>query len=71
MCHRGCTVWFQCEAFCRRQPFETSLGAIARLKSFETAVKPEDKVEGTQQPPTNWPSCGSIEFRNVTMSYEK
>jgi ATP-binding cassette, subfamily C (CFTR/MRP), member 1 len=50
--------------------FETSLGAIARLKSFEAAIKPEDKAEESQQPPSSWPDCGGIEFRNVTASYE-
>ncbi|KAK4444931.1 ABC multidrug transporter [Podospora aff. communis PSN243] len=50
--------------------FETSLGAIARLKNFEAAVKPEDKAEECQQPPPNWPDCGGIEFRNVTATYE-
>ncbi|KAK0643329.1 putative ATP-binding cassette transporter [Cercophora newfieldiana] len=49
--------------------FETSLGAIARLKSFEAGVKPEDKVEENHQPPSDWPGYGGIEFRDVTASH--
>lgn len=48
---------------------ETSLGSIARLKSFEEAVLPEDKPEETHVPPQSWPDKGGIEFRSVTASH--
>ncbi|KAJ4303189.1 hypothetical protein N0V90_002082 [Kalmusia sp. IMI 367209] len=48
---------------------ETSLGAIARLKSFEQTVIPEDRPEERDEPPASWPDKGKIEFKNVTASY--
>ena len=48
---------------------ETSLGAIARLKSFEAATLPEDKPEEMFIPNADWPTIGSIEFHNVSASY--
>ena len=48
---------------------ETSLGAIARLKSFETEAVSEHKEEETFVPGQDWPTLGSIEFRNVSASY--
>ncbi|KAH6713295.1 putative multidrug resistance protein, partial [Leptodontidium sp. MPI-SDFR-AT-0119] len=48
---------------------ETSLGAIARLKSFETETVSEHKEEETFVPGQDWPTLGSIEFRNVSASY--
>lgn len=48
---------------------ETSLGSIARLKSFEEAVVPEDKPEEIHVPPQSWPDQGGVEFRNVTASH--
>jgi ATP-binding cassette subfamily C (CFTR/MRP) protein 1 len=48
---------------------ETSLGAIARLKGFQEATKPEDKPEETFVPAEDWPSNGAIEFKNVCASY--
>lgn len=49
---------------------ETSLGAIARVKNLETAVKPEDAKDNVQNPPCDWPSEGRVDFRNVSASYE-
>jgi ATP-binding cassette, subfamily C (CFTR/MRP), member 1 len=48
---------------------ETSLGSVARLRDFETTVKPEDGFDLVHEPPPNWPSLGKIEFRNVTALY--
>ncbi|KAH7420082.1 putative multidrug resistance protein, partial [Cadophora sp. MPI-SDFR-AT-0126] len=48
---------------------ETSLGAIARLKSFEKETVSEHKEEETFIPSHEWPSSGAIEFRNVSASY--
>jgi ATP-binding cassette subfamily C (CFTR/MRP) protein 1 len=47
---------------------ETSLGAIARLKAFSQDTAVEDDApdgDGADQ----WPSQGSVEFRNVTARY--
>jgi hypothetical protein len=49
---------------------ETSLGAISRLKTFQTDVKPEDQDEEDVFPQRNWPSGGSIALRDVSASYE-
>jgi ABC-type multidrug transport system fused ATPase/permease subunit len=49
---------------------ETSLGAISRLKTFQTDVKPEDRDDEDVFPQRNWPSSGSIKLRNVSASYE-
>jgi hypothetical protein len=48
---------------------ETSLGSIARLKSFEQAVQPEDRPAETHIPPQSWPDKGAIEFHAVTASH--
>ncbi|KND90065.1 Multidrug resistance-associated protein 1 [Tolypocladium ophioglossoides CBS 100239] len=47
---------------------ETSLGSIARLRSLETEVHPEDNGE-SEEPPSDWPSQGSIIFNGVTASH--
>lgn len=47
---------------------ETSLGAIARLKSLETTPSEGGHAE-TSEPPKDWPSRGNIEFKNITASY--
>ncbi|CZT41190.1 related to multidrug resistance protein [Rhynchosporium secalis] len=48
---------------------ETSLGAIARLKTFEKETESEHKEEETFIPDENWPNSGAIEFRGVSASY--
>jgi ATP-binding cassette subfamily C (CFTR/MRP) protein 1 len=48
---------------------ETSLGAIARLKNFESQTIPEDRPGEDKIPPPEWPENGAIEFKNVTASY--
>lgn len=48
---------------------ETSLGAIARLKSFEKETVSEHKEEETFVPSHAWPTFGAIEFRNVSAAY--
>jgi len=48
---------------------ETSLGAIARLKSFEEGTESEDKEGESFIPSEEWPSHGAIEFKNVSASY--
>ncbi len=49
--------------------FETSLGAIARLRSFEQNVKPEDRPGEVCKPPASWPAEGKIEMRGVAASH--
>ena len=48
---------------------ETSLGAIARLKTFEANTPPEDKPQEHFHPDDDWPSNGGLELRNVSASY--
>ncbi|KEY65241.1 hypothetical protein S7711_08779 [Stachybotrys chartarum IBT 7711] len=48
---------------------ETSLGAIARLKWFAKNTPHEAKEMETATPPSDWPSNGVIEFKNVSASY--
>lgn len=49
---------------------ETSIGAIARLKSFTTTTPSENLVGEDLPVPGSWPARGGIEFRNVSASYE-
>lgn len=48
---------------------ETSIGAIARLKTFNETVKPEDRDEEDIIPPEQWPQGGVIELKGVSASY--
>ncbi|KAK2861371.1 hypothetical protein FQN49_004272 [Arthroderma sp. PD_2] len=48
---------------------ETSIGAIARLKSFNENVKPEDRDEEDLVLPEQWPQSGLIELKGVSASY--
>jgi ATP-binding cassette subfamily C (CFTR/MRP) protein 1 len=47
---------------------ETSLGAVARTRSYEKDTPSEDQDDDLD-PGTNWPT-GRVEFRNVSHSYE-
>jgi ATP-binding cassette subfamily C (CFTR/MRP) protein 1 len=49
---------------------ETSLGAIARLKDFETETKVEAKEGEYFDPPENWPARGLIQVDKVTAAYK-
>lgn len=49
---------------------ETSLGAIARLKSFEETTPRETEKLGTCEPPAQWPAQGLLEIRNLSASYK-
>lgn len=52
---------------------ETSIGAIARIKSFKDNTIPEEEELGILQPesaPPNWPSAGNIDFKNAVASYK-
>ncbi|PYI02912.1 ABC multidrug transporter [Aspergillus sclerotiicarbonarius CBS 121057] len=48
---------------------ETSIGAIARLKTFNETVKPEDTEEEDIVPPEQWPQTGVVELNGVSASY--
>lgn len=49
---------------------ETSIGAIARLKSLEEKTPSEGGETFCVEPPENWPSRGVVVWRNVTASYQ-
>jgi ATP-binding cassette, subfamily C (CFTR/MRP), member 1 len=48
---------------------ETSLSAITRIRQF-TAIPSEENV-AKPDPPKEWPSTGSIEFKNLAASYSE
>ena len=48
---------------------ETSIGAIARLKTFNETVVPEDKDGEDIIPSLQWPETGSIRLNGVSASY--
>ncbi|KND86291.1 ATP-binding cassette sub-family C member 9 [Tolypocladium ophioglossoides CBS 100239] len=48
---------------------ETSLGAIARLKSFLAETKAEGLEMEDETPPSKWPQRGSIRLTGVTAKY--
>ncbi|KXJ97331.1 putative ABC multidrug transporter [Microdochium bolleyi] len=48
--------------------FETSIGAIARLRAF-SSVKPEDRDGEDVRPEAAWPSKGEIVLDSVSASY--
>lgn len=49
---------------------ETSIGAIARLKTFSETVKPEDKDDEDIVPPEQWPQRGLVELKGISASYK-
>ncbi|KAH8887591.1 P-loop containing nucleoside triphosphate hydrolase protein [Thozetella sp. PMI_491] len=48
---------------------ETSIGAVARLKTFSEKTIPEDLPGETTIPPPSWPQKGNIEIKGVSASY--
>jgi ATP-binding cassette subfamily C (CFTR/MRP) protein 1 len=48
---------------------ETSLGAIARIKSFVRNTSSEHRPEECRQVPQNWPSKGEILVSDISASY--
>ncbi|KAK4170734.1 hypothetical protein QBC36DRAFT_350809 [Triangularia setosa] len=48
---------------------ETSLGAIARVKSFTENAPTEQEAGEQEVVPSAWPAQGAIQFHNVTTSY--
>jgi ABC-type multidrug transport system fused ATPase/permease subunit len=49
---------------------ETSIGAMARLKTFSEKVKPEDRNGEDIVPPKQWPQSGVVELKGVSAKYE-
>lgn len=49
---------------------ETSLGAIARIKSFSESTDNENHALETRSVPADWPTSGTVEFKNVSASYK-
>lgn len=50
---------------------ETSLGAIARLKTFSETTTPEDTDEEDIVPSHEWPQQGVVALKGVSASYEE
>lgn len=50
--------------------FETSIGAVSRLKTFSETVKPEEQDGAGIRPQKQWPEQGSIEIEGLSASYE-
>lgn len=48
---------------------ETSLGAVARIKSFQESIPTEHRTSELENPPSGWPYAGNIELRSVTGAY--
>lgn len=49
---------------------ETSMGALARIRSFTASIETENLPGEDQPAPENWPQFGGIEFRNVVASHK-
>lgn len=49
---------------------ETSIGAIARIRSFLLSTECEMKPNENLEPPEDWPSEGSIELSKFSASYD-
>ncbi|CAG8920353.1 unnamed protein product [Penicillium salamii] len=49
---------------------ETSLGAVARIKTFCTDTESENKPTETGIVPTNWPTHGHITINDLVASYD-
>lgn len=49
---------------------ETSLGAIARLKTFLAETKAEGSEDENDTPPPEWPDRGSVQLHAVTAKYK-
>ncbi|KAJ4993969.1 Canalicular multispecific organic anion transporter 1-like protein 2 [Stagonosporopsis vannaccii] len=48
---------------------ETSIGAVARLKTFSEKVQPEHQPGEDVVPPVEWPQSGSMVIQNVSASH--
>jgi len=48
---------------------ETSIGAVARIKTFADETPDENLPGETREPPPGWPAHGRIDLRGVSASY--
>ncbi|KAF4816934.1 ABC transporter FUM19 [Colletotrichum siamense] len=48
---------------------ETSIGAVARIKTFHETVKPETGPEEDTIPEESWPQKGAVEIKGISASY--
>ncbi|KAF9875583.1 ABC multidrug transporter [Colletotrichum karsti] len=48
---------------------ETSIGAVARIRTFHKTVKPETGPEENVLPEESWPQKGAIDIKGVSASY--
>ncbi|RGP78616.1 ABC transporter [Fusarium longipes] len=48
---------------------ETSIGAVARLKTFSSSTEQESKPDVGASPSCKWPQRGHIEIRHISVSY--
>lgn len=48
---------------------ETSIGAVARLKTFSSSTEPESQPDVDVLPDDKWPQRGQIEIKDVSVSY--
>ncbi|TDZ30419.1 ABC transporter FUM19 [Colletotrichum spinosum] len=64
-------TWGETIAWLIRQytQLETSIGAVARIKTFAERVKPETLEGEDILPPEEWPEKGSIELKGISASY--
>lgn len=49
---------------------ETSIGAVARLKTFNEKVEPEDKEHEDLIPAEHWPQNGVVDIKDLSASYK-
>jgi ABC-type multidrug transport system fused ATPase/permease subunit len=49
---------------------ETSIGAVARIRSYTQQAVTEDLDSETEVVPESWPQRGSVEIRGLSASYE-
>jgi ATP-binding cassette subfamily C (CFTR/MRP) protein 1 len=50
---------------------ETSLGAVARCRSFESSTPSEHRAAEVEEVTDTWPSTGDIEFSQITAAYSE
>jgi len=49
---------------------ETSLSAVARVRSFERDTPNENQPQESMEPSSDWPQNGEVELHNVNVSYK-
>jgi len=48
---------------------ETSIGAVARVRSFAAETGSEHRPQEIEEPPSDWPAQGAISFQGVTATW--